>query len=70
MDKEILEGWNVQDFVNELQMQADLIMIGQSWHKPFANRKELAEWCADNQPYYKEIIPEVVQYFADRYGIG
>ena len=67
--KHIWEGWTVQDFIDDLQRQADLIMIGQSWRKPFRTRSELETWCRDNQPYYKNTIPEVVQYFADRYGI-
>ena len=40
-----------------------------SWTKPFNNRKELANWCKDNQPYYKKEIPEVVNYFAEKYNI-
>ena len=69
MDREIYEGWTVQDFIDELICQADLIMIGQSIHKPFKDRKELEKWCCDNQPYYKKPIPEVVEFFAKRYGI-
>ena len=69
MDREIYEGWTVQDFIDELICQADLIMIGQSIHKPFKNRSELEKWCCDNQPGYKKLIPEVVEFFAKRYGI-
>ena len=65
----IWEGWTVGDFIEALQPQADMIMNGQSWHKPFRSRSELEAWCKDNQPYYKHTIPEVVSYFADRYGI-
>ena len=66
--KHIWEGWTVQDFIDELQVQADMIMIGQSCHKPFKDKKELEKWCCDNQPYYKKPIPEVIQYFSRRYG--
>lgn len=69
MDKMIWEGWTAKDFITALQPQADLIMNGQSWRKPFKTRNELEAWCKDNQPYYKHTIPEVVSYFADRYGI-
>ena len=65
----IWEGWTVGDFIEALQPQADAIMAGQSWRKALRIRNELEVWCKDNQPYYKQTIPEVVQYFADRYGI-
>ena len=68
--RHVWEGWTVQDFIDELQMQADLIMIGQGMHKPFKNRKELEKWCCENQPYYKKPIPEVTEYFARRYGLA
>ena len=69
MDKIIWEGWTVGDFIKALQPQADLIMNGQSWRKPFKTLAELEHWCKDNQPNYKHTIPAVVSYFADRYGI-
>ena len=67
--RRVWEGWTVQDFIDELQMQADLIMTGQSIHKPFRNRKDLEKWCCDKQPYYSKPIPDVVDYFAKRYGL-
>ena len=66
----IWEGWTVQDFIEVLQPQVDMIMSGQSWRKPFRSRSELEAWCKDNQPFYKQTIPEVVSFFADRYGIA
>lgn len=68
--REVWEGWKVQDFIDELQPIADIIMPGGSWKKPFQNKKELAQWCKDNQSYYRNEIPEVVNYFAARYGIA
>ena len=67
--KHIWEGWTVQNFIDALVPQADMIMAGQSWRKPFRSRAELEAWCADNQPYYKNPISEVVSFFAERYGI-
>jgi hypothetical protein len=64
MDKHICEGWTVGDFVKELAPLFQMIMNGQSWVEPFKNRKELERWCADNQPYYKKPIREVVDHFA------
>ena len=70
MTRHIWEGWTVGDFIEALQPQANMIMEGQSWRKPFKTRRELETWCKDNQPYYKQTIPEVVSFFADRYGIN
>ena len=69
MDRHIWEGWTVRDFIEALQPQLDMIMGGKSWKKPLSTKAELTKWCADNQPYYKKAIPEVVQFFADRYEI-
>ena len=69
LDKHIWEGWTVGDFVDELTPQLDMIMRGQSWAEPPRDYAELKAWCMDNQPYYKEYIPEVVDYFAQEYGI-
>lgn len=67
--RHIWEGWTVRDFTQALQLQADMIMMGMSLRRPFQTRSELETWCRDNQPYYKQTIPEVVQFFSDRYGI-
>ena len=67
--RHIWEGWTVQDFIDSLQPQLDIIMAGRSWRKPLQSRDDLEAWCADNQPYYKKPILEVVQFFVDRYGI-
>ena len=44
-------------------------MTGKSWKEPFKDYAELEKWCADHQPFYKQPIPEVVDYFARRYRI-
>lgn len=67
VNKEIWEGWTVGDFINSLEPQVQMIMSGSSWKKPFKNKKELADWCKDNQPYHKECIKEVVDYFYKKY---
>jgi len=69
MDKHIWEGWTVRDFVEALEMQVEMIMTNQSWQKSFTTKVELKKWCMDNQPYYKKYIPDVVNYFAKKYGI-
>jgi hypothetical protein len=69
LDKHIWEGWRVSDFIDELKAEVAAIMTGRSWKQPFSNKRELAAWCADNQPYYKKQIPGVVKYFAEMYNI-
>lgn len=69
LSRMIWEGWTAQDFVNDLQPQLDMIMDGQSWHNPFQTKAQLKEACRDMQPYYKKNIPEVVNYFANRYNL-
>ena len=66
-NKHIWEGWTVQSFIDELEVQVQMIMNKQSWKEPFKSKEELKEWCMDNQPYYKKHIPEVVNHFADKY---
>ena len=64
--KEVWEGWTVQDFIDELEPSFEMIMRGEAWIKPFANKEELKKWCMSEQPYYKKYIPEVVSYFDGR----
>lgn len=67
--KHIWEGWTVQDFIDELEWEVDIIMDNGSMTSKFRNKFELKMWCMDNQPYYKKHIPEVVNYFAKKYGL-
>ena len=69
LTKHIWEGWTVQSFIDSLEWLFDLIMTNQSYEKPFKTRKEVAKWCKDNQPYYKKEIPDVVNYFCNKYNI-
>lgn len=64
LDKHVWEGWTVGDFIERLEPSINEIMAGNSWQKPFKSKAELADWCKDNQPYYKKKIPEVIKYFA------
>ncbi len=68
-EKMIWEGWTVQDFIDDLEPQLTMIMYGQSWQAPFTTKEDLKKWCADNQPYYKKPIKEVVEHFANQYGL-
>lgn len=68
-NKVVWEDWTVGDFINELEPQIDMIMRGESWHKSFESKAELANFTKDNQPYYKKTIPQVNTYFAKKYGL-
>ena len=67
LQREVWEGWTVQDFIDELSDQIGMIMCGESWQEPFKTEEELARFIKDNQPYYKKTIPEVNAYFAEKY---
>ena len=68
-NKHIWEGWTVGMFIDELAFQIEMIMSGESWKRPFTTKKELSDWCRDNQPYYKQTIPEVNTHFAQLYNL-
>lgn len=63
LDKYIWEDQTVRHFIEELEPILNMIMSGNSFIKPIDSREKLAQWCADNQPYYKKVIPDVVNYF-------
>tara|TARA_R110000822_G_scaffold4749_3_gene20402 strand:+ start:1051 stop:1269 length:219 start_codon:yes stop_codon:yes gene_type:complete len=65
-NKHIWEGWTVQDFINELEPIFDMILTGRSCVQPFKTKREIKEWCAAEQPYYKKHIPDVVGYFVKK----
>ena len=69
LNKHIYEGWKVSDFIEDLEWQVELIMNGGAIQKPFINKQELADWCKDNQPYYKKRIPDVNNYFSQKYNL-
>lgn len=69
LNKHIYEGWTVGDFIENLAWQVELIMSGGAIQKPFDNKQELADWCKDNQPYYKKKISDVNNYFTQKYNL-
>lgn len=69
LNKHIWEGWTDGDFIDELQTSLDLIQRGQSWHLSMETKAEIKKWRMDNRQYYKKHIPDLVNYFCERYGI-
>lgn len=70
LKKEIWEGWTVKDFIDSFQSQIAMIMGGSSYVKPFKSKCELEAYLISNQPYYKKSIQEVIEYFAEKYGLN
>ena len=68
LNRVVWEGWTVQHFIDELSMEIDMIMTGQSWQEPFETKDEMAAYIKEAQPYYEKSIPEVNAYFARKYG--
>jgi len=66
-NKHIWEGWTIGNFIDELEPILDMIMSNRSHVKPFTNKQGLRGWVKDNQPYYKQHIPEVSNYFINKY---
>ncbi len=67
--KQVWEGWTVGDFIDSPAPEIDRIMTGRSRHRPFASKQELADWCRENQPYYKKRISGVNNHFARMYNL-
>lgn len=68
-NKEIWEGWTVQDFIEELEEQIDTFVSNSREFHTNITKDDIKKFCMDNQPYYKKYIPEVVNYFCNRYNI-
>ena len=69
-DREIWEGWTARNFIDAMKSDIAMIMAGGSIHKPFKTKLELETYLLSNQPYYKKKIPEVIEYFSNKYGLS
>lgn len=69
-EKEIWEGWKVIDFINEIEIGVDYIINCCIPKDVKLTLKQLEELCVQEQPYYKKVIPDVVNYFANKYQIS
>jgi len=69
LNKVIWEGWTVKMFIDNLDFLLQMNLMGKSWFPIITTKKELKNWCMYNQPYYKKYIPEVVEYFSQKYHI-
>jgi len=62
-DKHIWEGWTIGDFIDELEPSFDTLI---KLNKTFIDRDHLKNWVKGMQPYYKNHIPEVYNYFLNK----
>lgn len=67
LQREVWEGWTVRDFIESLAEEINMIMTGNSFVEPFITKTEMINYIKDNQPYYKKSIPEVNEYFVNKY---
>lgn len=69
MKREVWEGWTVEDFIESIEPELDMIMHGEAIRKPFTTKAEMEKYAAYTQPYYKKTIPDVIEYFAEKYNL-
>ena len=69
LQREVWEGWTVQDFIDNLSDTIEMIMTNKSYIKPFKTKADMAKFIRENQPYYKKSIREVNDYFAKKYSL-
>jgi DNA-directed RNA polymerase subunit RPC12/RpoP len=65
-NKEIWDGWTVGDFIDSVSDALEYRMSSD----PFKTPDEMKEWIHGEQPYYKQPIPEVDEYFVRKYFHG
>ena len=53
LQREIWEGWTVQDFIDDLSDTIEMIMSNKSYVKPFKTKADMVKFIQENQPYYK-----------------
>ena len=69
LQREVWEGWTVQDFIDNLSDTIEMIMSNKSYIKPFKTKADMVKFIRENQPYYKKSIREVNDYFAKKYSL-
>lgn len=68
-NKHIWEGWRIKDFIDELEYAVDNLICNSIEFHITVTRKDIEKCCIDNQPYFKKVIPEVVEHFCQKYNI-
>tara|TARA_Y100001963_G_scaffold69024_1_gene96144 strand:- start:245 stop:448 length:204 start_codon:yes stop_codon:yes gene_type:complete len=58
-NKHIWEGWTVGCFIDDLELTYK--------YQTFNSKDDIKKWCKSEQPYYKRHIPEVANYFINKW---
>ena len=58
-NKHIWEGWTVGCFIDNLDLTYK--------YQTFNSKDDIKKWCKSEQPYYKKHIPEVTNYFINKW---
>ena len=68
-NKHIWEGWTVGDFIDDLEPIFNIIQDNARGFltTSFESKQDVVNWVKDNQPYYKKHIPEVANYFINKW---
>ena len=68
-NKHIWEGWTVGDFIDDLEPIFNIIQDNARGFGTtnFESKQDVVNWVKDNQPYYKRHIPEVANYFINKW---
>lgn len=69
LNREIWEGWKVIDFIEEIKEEVNIFISNNKKCNKTITKQDLKKFCIEHQPYYKKYIPEVVNYFANKYNI-
>lgn len=67
--KHIWEGWTVRDFINDIEYSVDITINDYKSRGIIITKDIIARITSDQQPYYKRVIPDVVNYFCNKYNI-
>lgn len=67
--KHIWEGWTVRDFINDIEYSVDITINDYKSRGIVITKDIISRITSDQQPYYKRVIPDVVNYFCNKYNV-
>lgn len=67
--KHIWEDWTVRDFINDIEYSVDITINDYKSRGIVITKDIISRITSDQQPYYKRVIPDVVNYFCNKYNV-
>lgn len=67
--KHICEGWTVRDFINYIEYSVNITINDYKSRGIVITKDIISRITSDQQPYYKRVIPDVVNYFCNKYNV-